>query len=272
MTKYEWETELKKCMHRLPKAEQDKVLEYYGELFADQAENGMSEKQIINEFGNPSDVAFKIMTDYGMDVNVSAETAVAVPEFNFAKTGERITPPDFWSDRTVPKAHANAQSERDARDARHERAERREDRAMRREDRRERHMVSDASESGENNTRSAASAHRRGLGSAVAFLIEVVIFGGLFIGLAAVIVSFGFAVLTFGYASAAGAVYAAICTFMPGLEMGVRLVNGAVALAFAGIACFIVPNTVRIVKSCVKWIKGCWNLFFGWFTKKREAK
>ncbi len=64
MTKYEWETELKKNIHRLPDDEIKRVLEYYGELFEDNIERGKSETQIINEFGNPVDVADKILSEY----------------------------------------------------------------------------------------------------------------------------------------------------------------------------------------------------------------
>lgn len=74
MTKYEWETELKKNIHRLPKSEQDKALDYYNELFADKAETGRSESQIIAEFGNPCDVADKILAEYQYDLR-SPETA-----------------------------------------------------------------------------------------------------------------------------------------------------------------------------------------------------
>ena len=57
MTKYEWETELKKNIHRLPDDEIARVMEYYGELFADMIERGKKETEIISEFGNPVDVA-----------------------------------------------------------------------------------------------------------------------------------------------------------------------------------------------------------------------
>lgn len=64
MTKYEWESELKKNIHRLPDDEIKRVLEYYGELFEDNIERGKSESVIINEFGNPVDVAYRIMSEY----------------------------------------------------------------------------------------------------------------------------------------------------------------------------------------------------------------
>lgn len=81
MTRIEWENELKKNMKGLPESEQTRVLEYYNEMFADGIEFGKSEKQLIAEFGNPVDVAYRIMTEYGMDERV--------------KDGERtIEPPD----------------------------------------------------------------------------------------------------------------------------------------------------------------------------------
>ena len=64
MTKYEWEKELKRNIHRLPDDEIARVLEYYNELFEDNVERGKSEREIVSEFGNPSDVADKIMSDY----------------------------------------------------------------------------------------------------------------------------------------------------------------------------------------------------------------
>lgn len=68
MTKYEWETELKKNIRRLPDDEIKRVTDYYGELFADKAERGESEREIINEFGNPVDVADKILSEYDGEI------------------------------------------------------------------------------------------------------------------------------------------------------------------------------------------------------------
>lgn len=64
MTKYEWERQLKKGISSLPKSEQQRALDYYNELFADKIDAGMREQYIIAEFGNPYDVANKILTDY----------------------------------------------------------------------------------------------------------------------------------------------------------------------------------------------------------------
>ncbi|MCM1533070.1 MAG: DUF1700 domain-containing protein [Corallococcus sp.] len=64
MTKYEWERQLKKGISGLPKSEQQRVLDYYNELFADKIDAGLREQYIISEFGNPYDVANKILVDY----------------------------------------------------------------------------------------------------------------------------------------------------------------------------------------------------------------
>ena len=64
MTKYEWEHELKKNIHRLPGDEIARVLDYYNEMFEDNIERGKTEREIIREFGNPVDVADKILSEY----------------------------------------------------------------------------------------------------------------------------------------------------------------------------------------------------------------
>ncbi len=64
MTKYEWEHELKKNIHRLPADEIARVLDYYDEMFEDNIERGKAECEIIREFGNPVDVADKILSEY----------------------------------------------------------------------------------------------------------------------------------------------------------------------------------------------------------------
>lgn len=73
MTKYEWESGLKKGIASLPLAEKQRVLEYYDEIFSDKAEQGMKEEEIVAEFGNPYEAAAKILADYYGD---SAKTEV----------------------------------------------------------------------------------------------------------------------------------------------------------------------------------------------------
>ena len=251
MTKYEWETELKKCMSRLPKAEQDRVLAYYNELFADRADDGMSEKQIINEFGNPADVAFKIMTDYGMDECApDTERKIAPPDF-FGKSSEDITPPDFWEGRGAKKKPALPTEKQERKEEKRDiREMKREDKAARKEER----------------------GQKRGCFATAVFLIELILFGGLFAGAVTVIWSVVVSIYAVGYSCAAGAVYSVLCAVMPGLTLGTRLVEFAIAAACAGLALAIIPNTVKIAKCGAKLSVGCWKLLFGWYTNKRTGK
>lgn len=79
MTKYEWEHELKKNIHRLPADEIARVLDYYNEMFEDNIERGKSERVIIREFGNPVDVADKILSEYDGEL-LPIEGASITPE------------------------------------------------------------------------------------------------------------------------------------------------------------------------------------------------
>ncbi|MDE6201358.1 MAG: DUF1700 domain-containing protein [Clostridiales bacterium] len=80
MTKYEWEHELKKNIHRLPADEIARVLDYYNEMFEDNIERGKSEREIIREFGNPVDVADKILSEYDGELLPIDEHATSTPE------------------------------------------------------------------------------------------------------------------------------------------------------------------------------------------------
>lgn len=73
MTKFEWERQLKKGIESLPRSEQQRVTDYYNELFADKIDAGMNEMEIISEFGNPYDVANKIIVDFYNDGKYSAK-------------------------------------------------------------------------------------------------------------------------------------------------------------------------------------------------------
>lgn len=64
MTKYEWDSELRRNLSGLPLDEQQKAFEFYNELFEDKIEMGMSESAVVREFGNPFDVARRIIGEY----------------------------------------------------------------------------------------------------------------------------------------------------------------------------------------------------------------
>lgn len=79
MTKYEWERELKRNLARLPIDEQNRALAFYDELFADKAEQGYSEREVVKEFGNPFDVATAIIRDYETEHGAIASPPPSVP-------------------------------------------------------------------------------------------------------------------------------------------------------------------------------------------------
>lgn len=69
MTRREWEEELTKYLSDLPKSECDRVLEYYEELYEDKRELNIKPQNIISEFGNPLDVATKILDEYRENID-----------------------------------------------------------------------------------------------------------------------------------------------------------------------------------------------------------
>lgn len=72
MTKYEWDSELRRNLSGLPLDEQQKAFEFYNELFEDKIEMGMSESAVVREFGNPFDVARRIIGEYETEHGANA--------------------------------------------------------------------------------------------------------------------------------------------------------------------------------------------------------
>lgn len=119
MTKYEWETELKKNIHRLPSDEINRVLEYYDELFADKIERGYGETEIISQFGNPADVADKIISEY--DGETEERKRETVPVYSPSKAREEetraekpaeIAAPDSVADKAEAEKEEKPQKEK----------------------------------------------------------------------------------------------------------------------------------------------------------------
>lgn len=96
MTKYEWERELKRNLHRLPEAEQDRIFDYYTELFMDKIDNGETEQGIIREFGNPFDVANRILSDYDEE-QLAPIVPAPPPDKNRQKTRSVPPPPNAYA-------------------------------------------------------------------------------------------------------------------------------------------------------------------------------
>lgn len=61
----EWRNEFENYICSLDKAERDKVLSYYAEMYADRRDAGFTEEQVIAEFGAPYDAAKKILDGEG---------------------------------------------------------------------------------------------------------------------------------------------------------------------------------------------------------------
>ena len=70
MTYRQWEKAFRKRLSRLPEEERERALGYYAELYGDKLDAGVSESEIVREFGDPKAAADKIIEE-------SAETASA---------------------------------------------------------------------------------------------------------------------------------------------------------------------------------------------------
>lgn len=60
MTKNEWFSSLSKCIKSNGTENKEHIIEYYEELFCDKQDEGKSEAEILKEFGNPYEVAYKL--------------------------------------------------------------------------------------------------------------------------------------------------------------------------------------------------------------------
>lgn len=63
MNQSEYLKELELCLSQLDRTEIDMVIEYYAELINDKIEFGMSEQEILTQFGTPQELADKILAD-----------------------------------------------------------------------------------------------------------------------------------------------------------------------------------------------------------------
>ena len=66
MTYKKWEKELLKVLKPLPKEERLAVIEYYKELYGDKLEAGITDEEIVKEFGSPSVCAERILSENGL--------------------------------------------------------------------------------------------------------------------------------------------------------------------------------------------------------------
>lgn len=67
MTKKTWEKQLIQQLKPLPKEERKKILDYYKEIYGDKLEEGVSESEILAEFGSPEECAARILAEEGIE-------------------------------------------------------------------------------------------------------------------------------------------------------------------------------------------------------------
>ena len=87
MTYRQWEKAFKKRLSRLPKEERERALGYYAELYGDKLDAGVSEKEIVREFGDPKDAADKIIAE---STETSSAQGKAVKPRTAGDTAARI--------------------------------------------------------------------------------------------------------------------------------------------------------------------------------------
>ncbi|MBE6644264.1 MAG: DUF1700 domain-containing protein [Ruminococcaceae bacterium] len=64
MTYVEWEGELLKCLKNLPETEKHEIIDYYKEMYSDKRDAGLSDEEIIKNFGTPMSCAAKILMEH----------------------------------------------------------------------------------------------------------------------------------------------------------------------------------------------------------------
>ena len=67
MTYKQWEAELNKSLSALPDDEKKNAIDYYREIYADKSEAGISDSDIIADFGSPQAVALRILNESAME-------------------------------------------------------------------------------------------------------------------------------------------------------------------------------------------------------------
>ncbi len=79
MTYVQWESEFEKCIGSLPKNEKDEIIGYYREIYADKREAGLSDEEIIKNFGEPMLAAAKILMENSTEEKDSKGAEAAEP-------------------------------------------------------------------------------------------------------------------------------------------------------------------------------------------------
>lgn len=97
MTYIQWRDELDRCLRGIPNDEREKVFSYFSEMYADKRDAGLSEREIIAEFGAPYDVAQRILNEnraYDDENGTVVEDNATLPTVPVRKTGRPTEQPD----------------------------------------------------------------------------------------------------------------------------------------------------------------------------------
>lgn len=76
MTYIQWRDELNSYLGSMPTEEKEKVFSYFAEMYADKRDAGLSEEEIVAEFGAPYDVARRILSEEGRSAGTPAPAPV----------------------------------------------------------------------------------------------------------------------------------------------------------------------------------------------------
>lgn len=68
MTQKEWERSLSSYLRDLPRKERNAIIEYYREMYGDKLDAGMTNDEILWEFGFPQDCAARILAESGKEL------------------------------------------------------------------------------------------------------------------------------------------------------------------------------------------------------------
>lgn len=250
MTKYEWEHELKKNIHRLPSDEIARVLDYYNEMFEDNIERGKSEREIIHEFGNPVDVADKILSEYEGELlpiegNDDA-SFVAPPPLNNSSENDNKTADGVFAGYEDNAPHSSV-SDKSAKDGKSEKKE---------------------NESDDHDKLDEVS--KRNLKVSLFLIFNIVTGFALVIGAAVLwIVLASFTVA--GVGISVGGVYAVILSFGPLFTgaTGSGLAQLGIGLALAGLGVLAVMACIKLILVYAKTSK---KIFVGIFMVNKEER
>jgi uncharacterized membrane protein len=90
MTYKEWESELLSFLQNLPKKEKNQAVEYYREMYGDKIDAGMSNEDILKNFGSPRLVAARILMESATE-NESKETTEKITEAKVQKAKNELS-------------------------------------------------------------------------------------------------------------------------------------------------------------------------------------